>query len=129
MQALKLTKCFLNTENRYNVNLAVTGGNGGCHNDNPRSQQQRQSLHHNDSSRFSVKGVNEGGHLNHVLRCTHLSVCVLNGRDVALSEGPPHEAQDKGAFADTAGSEHDDTVVIRLLRHHPEAHGTVLKDR
>ena len=44
--------CRLNTENRYDANLVVTGGTGGCY-DNQRYHQWRQSWHHDDS-RFSM---------------------------------------------------------------------------
>ena len=41
------------TKSRHDANFVVTGGTGGCHNDNHRCHQWRQSWHHDDSVTIS----------------------------------------------------------------------------
>ena len=47
----------------------------------------------------------------------YLSVCIFDGRDVGVSEGAMDEPEDEAGLADAPGPEHDDPVVVALLRH------------
>ena len=58
----------------------------------------------------------------------HLSVGVLNRRDVAFPKGAANEPQHQRALADPARPEHHHSVVVALLRHHAQSHRSVLRN-
>ena len=57
----------------------------------------------------------------------HLAVRVLDRRDVGLAERAPYKAQHERALAHAPGPEHHHPVVVALLWHHAQPHGSVLR--
>ena len=47
----------------------------------------------------------------------YLSVCIFDGGDVGVSEGAMDEPEHEAGLSDSPGPEHDDSVVVALLRH------------
>ncbi len=83
-----------------------------------------ESLHGGEL--VAPRGVRDlqGTHL--LVAADDLAVGVLDGRDVVLAERASHEAQNERALPDAAGAEHDDAVVVALLRHDAQPDRAVL---
>lgn len=59
-------------------------------------------------------------------RNTHLSVSVLDSRDVTLPESTLNEPKHQRTFTDSSGPEDNHTVVVTLLRHFGKTFSSVV---
>ena len=48
---------------------------------------------------------------------SHLSVSIVDGGNVGVSEGAVDEPEDEAGLANAPGPEYDHPVVVALLRH------------
>ena len=77
----------LKTERRHDANFVVIGGTAGCHNDNLRCRQCRQSWHH-DNSQFSLQIVV-------VIQAFEIACVITPVQSIPILWGAPYDTEDQ----------------------------------